>query len=73
MITTEALQAAARAAHSHLPDTHGFILLVMPYSDGTSDSKAQYASNLNREDALAVLKTVLFRWGVNDEWMQSIK
>ncbi len=72
MIKPETIQKAAKAAHSQLPDC-GFILLVMPFGDGTGECNAQYVSNCNREDAINVLKTVLFRWGVNEEWMKTIK
>ena len=76
-MTTESLQAAARAAHGQMPDTHGFILIVMPFGNGSGECEAQYVSNCRREDVINVLKTVLFpvlfRWGINDEWMQTIK
>lgn len=72
-VSTESMTNAARAARNCLPDHCGMILLVAPYSDGAEDVNAQYVSNCNREDAVAILKTLLFRWGVNEEWMQHIR
>lgn len=69
----ETLQAACRAANGQLPDTHGFILLVAPFGDGTGECEAQYASSMSRDDAIKILKTLLFRWGVNEEWMNNLK
>ena len=73
MITREQLQEAAQGAHNALPPGHGFILIVAPTNESGETVEGQYASNLNREDSIAILKTVLFRWGHNDEWMKSIK
>ena len=66
------LRASASLAHSVLPDTNGFILIVAKFGDGKTDEQADYISNVKREDAIAALKTILFRWGVNDEWMKKL-
>ena len=71
-INSERLQAIARAAHAELPDHCGFILLVSPFGDGDNNT-ADYISNVNREDAIKILKTLLFGWGYNDEWMKNCK
>jgi len=70
LLRSETIQAAARAALNVLPDSHGFMLLVVPFGDGSGEGTAQYVSNLNREDAIKGLKTLLFRWGINDDWMK---
>lgn len=64
------LQAAAHAVANIIPDHKGFILLVAPYGNGESNDRAEYVSNVNREDAIKILKTLLFRWGQNEEWMR---
>lgn len=66
---------AAAAAAAALPAGCGFILLVAPAGERkeTSHVEGSYASNCNREDAIAMLKTLLFRWGINDEWMKRAK
>lgn len=72
-LSRQKLQEIARAAHDKLPDSFGFILIVTPFGDGSDYGPAQYASNVNREDAVKALKTILFRWGINDEWMKDAK
>lgn len=74
-MTNEVIQAAARAVNAHIPDTHGFILILAPYGDHTADNhvKADYVATCKRADAIAILKTVLFRWGINEEWMKELK
>lgn len=67
-VRSETMQAAANTLHETLPDM-GFILIVVPFGD----SNAGYISNCNREDAIRGLKSVLFRWGINEEWMKGAK
>lgn len=71
-MTAEILQAAAAAAHEKLPDM-GFILIVTTFGADAAEAKAHYISNCNREDAVKILKTLLFRWGINEEWMKECK
>lgn len=70
-VTTTTLQAAARAAHGQLPDHCGFILIVLPV--GREDAMAQYVANVQRQDAVKVLKEILFRWGIDEDWMKEAK
>jgi hypothetical protein len=68
----ETLQAIAEGVHSRLPDTHGFILIIAPLGGGMKKAEqttADYVADINREDAIAAMKMVLFRWGINEEWM----
>ena len=62
------IQKAARAAHAEIPDM-GFILIVVPFGDGSGATEAQCISNVKREDAVAGLKQLLFRWGIEGEWI----
>jgi len=72
-MTSETLNRAAAAAHKELPDM-GFILIVTPFGDGeTAEVQANYVSNCNRQDVVKILKTLLFRWGINEEWMREAK
>lgn len=73
VLRAETLQMAAKSAHAQLPDTHGFLLIVTKFGDGTGEGGADYVSNIKRDDAIKVLKTILFRWGANEEWMTNIK
>ena len=61
---------AAAAAHSKMPDNHGFILLAV---DLQPEGRLRYASNLKREDAVAVLKEWLIQSSGEEEWMKHIK
>lgn len=68
IVPQDKIQAAAQAMHAHIPK-HGFILMAMPFGDGEKTREASYVSNVSREDAIKILKVVLFRFGVNEEWM----
>lgn len=72
-LRTETVQNAAKACHAQLPDTHGFIIILMPFGDGNGEGKADYVSNVKREDAVAALKAILFRWGIDEQWMHQAK
>lgn len=68
-VTTETLQAAARAAHAQLPDNVGFILITVPFGESEAP-RAQYVSNIKRADAVGTLKELLARWGLTENWME---
>lgn len=70
-MNAETVQQAARAVHAQLPDV-GFILIVTPFGDGRED-EANYVSNCNREDAVKILKVLLYRWGIEEDWMTKAK
>lgn len=76
-MNAERMNQIGAAVHNLLPDTHGFIVITVPFGTGEydngEDAEAQYVSNCNREDAIAGLKILLFRWGVNEEWMTKAK
>lgn len=72
-IPKDTLVDAAVAVDKIFPDTHGFILIAVPFGQPANEGIGQYTSNCKREDAVAILKTVLFRWGINDEWMKEAK
>lgn len=73
-LLNKTIQNSARAAHGQLPDTHGFILIIVPLSDkNTGKGKADYVSNVCREDAVRAIKEILFRWGIEEEWMKQAK
>ncbi len=69
------LQKAARAVADIIPKEHGFIIITSPFRINPDDKSGRgyYVSNVDRGDAIAILKTLLFRWGVNDEWMKEAK
>jgi hypothetical protein len=64
---------AAIALKDALPGL-GYILMVTKINMNPEQSRepvaGRYVANVNRKDAIAVLKTLLFRWGINDEWMK---
>lgn len=65
------LQRAAQAAESKMPDNTGFILMGMPL--GGEDPRVFYVSNINREDAINVLKEWLIKSSGEEDWMKHIK
>lgn len=66
------LQDAAEAIHATLPDHEGFILLAIPIK-GQGDNRLKYISNLQREDAVNVMKEWLIQSGYGEDWMKHIK
>lgn len=66
------LQIAARKVRDVMPPNTGFIIISCPFGDGGTE-RGDYISNVSRDSAIAILKTVLFRWGINDEWMRDAK
>ncbi len=65
------LTEAADAVKKKLPSDHGFILLAVPMN--TLDPRVNYISNVQRKDAITMLKTFLFTAGDEEEWMKHIK
>lgn len=68
-VTDQSLQAAAKAVHSQLGDHVGFILITVPFSE-SENPRAQYASNIQRADAVGAIKELLARWGLTEAWMK---
>ena len=71
-MTRDTLQSAADAAKAQMPDNTGFILLTVPFGND-DEAIAQYISNMNREDAIKCLKVMLFRWGIDEDWMKDAR
>ena len=52
------------------PDETAIIVITRPFNT-TGEAPTQYGANFNdRKAAIEILKNLLFRWGVNDEWMR---
>ena len=70
------LREAAQAVHSKLPDNYGFIVIAAPFSaaDGSpgGDGRMVYLSNIQRENAVAMLKEWLLKCGAAEDWMKHI-
>jgi len=68
----EFLKNAAKAIEAKLPDNYGFILLAAPFN-GEGDNRLVYTSNIQRADAIAMLKEWLLKCGAAEDWMKHIK
>jgi hypothetical protein len=69
------IQEIGRAINAQLPEGYGFILVISAYrtvepKTENETNTADYIATVNREDAIGVLKTCLFRWGINEQWME---
>lgn len=71
-LKAEELNAVATATAAALPPGHSFILITLPHTDDASKGICQYVADIDRATAIQVLKTCLFRWGANEEWMKNI-
>lgn len=72
MSNKEYMQKAAEAINAVLPDNHGFILLVAPYTE-QPDGRLFYISSMSRESAINALKEWLIKASGQEEWMKHIK
>lgn len=68
----EYLALAAKAVGDRLPDQHGFILIIAPFGDHP-DNAMRYASNVQRADAIKLLKEFLFKTGNGEDWMKHVR
>lgn len=65
------LQEAAQAASEKLPDQTRLILFTLRIE--CDETIVHYASDIERSDAIAALKTWLFHQGEKENWMQHIR
>lgn len=66
----EYLRLACISVEKVLPDNTGFLLLTMPMN--TENAHVAYAANINRKEAIQLLKEYLFRIGEAEGWMKHI-
>lgn len=66
----EFLKRAAKRVELELPDGYGFVLLASPFGDG--EHRLVYTSNIQREDAIALLKEFLINAGAAEDWMKHL-
>jgi hypothetical protein len=71
------LRDMAEVVKSKLPDNYGFIVLAAPFNrdDGApqGDNRLVYTSNIQRENAVALLKEFMLLAGAAEDWMKHIK
>lgn len=65
------LRLAAKAIKDKLPDNHGFLLLTAPFGTGGKD-RLYYISDMERADAINLLKEFLLKAGAAEDWMKHI-
>jgi hypothetical protein len=66
------LNLMAKEVDKHLPDNHGFILLAVPFTTNP-EAPFYYTASVNREDAIRLLKSFLFKCGEAENWMNHIR
>jgi len=71
MADKQYLIEAAKAVEAKLPDHEGFILMAIPFK-GQGDNRLKYISNLDRADAINVLKEWLIQSSGEEEWMKHL-
>ena len=70
------LYDTAELVKARLPDNYGFIILAAPFNaDGKKqgDGRLVYTANIQRENAIALLKEWMLKCGAAEDWMQHIK
>lgn len=64
------MREAIKAAESKMPDQTATILFSYPLG---TPGNLRYASSINREDAIMLVKQWLFAMGEKEAWMDHIK
>lgn len=67
----EYIRETCKMIAGRLPDGYGFVLLAAPFGEGKH--RLQYASNIDRPDAIKLTKEWLFHIGEQENWMKHIK
>lgn len=67
----EYLREMAKLVSAKLPDDYGFIVLAMPFN-GQGGNRLVYTSNIQRVDAIAMLKEFMLRCGAAEDWMRHL-
>ena len=65
------LKEVAKIVHATMPDGYGFIVISAPFNEG--DNRMNYISNIQRADAIKLVKEWLFKAGEEEDWMKHIK
>jgi hypothetical protein len=67
------LQVAAERIEHSLPDNQGFLLLTVPFKqEDPEQNRVAYVSNVERKEAIALMKEFLIRCGEEEEWMKHL-
>ena len=70
----EQVQRCAVAVKRAMPENHGFLLLMTEFKKvGEDSARLNYTSNIERKDAIAMLKEFFFRIGEAEDWMKRIE
>lgn len=69
----EDLRRVANLVKAEFPPNTGFIILASPIGPGGDGSRTTYTSNIDRSDAIALLKEFLIKCGAEEDWMQHIQ
>lgn len=68
--TRKRLNDIAHAIDERLPEKYGFLVLITPFG---TDQILNYASNMERKDAVNMLKEWLLKCGAAEDWMKHIR
>lgn len=66
------LSDMAKTVHVKLPDNYGFLIIASSFGD-SPDNRMVYTSNIERGDAIKLVKEWLFNAGEAETWMKHIK
>ncbi|MCC7374289.1 MAG: hypothetical protein IT581_06520 [Verrucomicrobiales bacterium] len=67
--TRARMQDIGHAVNERIPEGFAFFVLIAPPS---GSGRANYCSNMKREDAVKVMKEFLIKAGAAEDWMQHI-
>ena len=74
--TERRMRDICQAIKERLPEDFGFIVMVTPFEKRLpmgQDGRLNYASNIQRKEAINVLKEWLIKAGAAEDWMKHLK
>lgn len=69
----KAMDAICAEIQKMLPPSFVFLLLVTSTAQPPGDARANYASTMTRETAIATMKEFLLKAGAAEDWMKDIE
>lgn len=65
------MQAAAHAVRAVMPEGVGFFIFAAPIGE-VEHGRANYVSNIRREDAIKCMKEFIIKAGHGEDWMKHL-
>jgi hypothetical protein len=69
----EKLQSIAQSVVTQIPKDFGFFMFIIPTENASDhDGRANYVSNIRREDVIKCMKEFIIKSGTAEDWMKHL-